>query len=45
VHEQAAAARAEAKQLATTIARIYDGGWWRLRRRVLPLMRLLGRGG
>ena len=45
VHEQAAAARAEAKQLATTIARIYDGGWWRLRRRVLPLTRLLGRGG
>lgn len=23
---------------------LYDGGWWRLRRRVLPLLRRFGRG-
>ena len=40
-----AAAESEAAQLAATLTRIYDGGWWRLRRRVLPLMRLVGRGG
>jgi glycosyltransferase involved in cell wall biosynthesis len=43
--KNAAANAAEAKALGTTLARIYDGGWWRLRRHVLPLMRLLGRGG
>jgi glycosyltransferase involved in cell wall biosynthesis len=40
-----AAAESEAAQVAATLRRIYDGGWWRLRRRVLPLMRLVGRGG
>lgn len=40
-----AAAESEAAQVAATLTRIYDGGWWRLRRRVLPLMRLVGRGG
>ena len=42
---QRAAAEAEAARLAATLTRIYAGGWWRLRRRVLPLMRLTGRGG
>jgi glycosyltransferase involved in cell wall biosynthesis len=40
-----AEAEAEAAQLAATLTRIYDGRWWRLRRRLLPLMRLVGRGG
>lgn len=39
-----AAAETTAAQLEVTLARIYNGGWWRLRRRVLPLMRLVGRG-
>jgi hypothetical protein len=45
IDAQRAAAEATAAQLGVTLARIYDGGWWRLRRRVLPLMRLVGRGG
>jgi hypothetical protein len=37
------AAEAEAARLAATLTRIYHGGWWRLRRWVLPLMRLVRR--
>jgi glycosyltransferase involved in cell wall biosynthesis len=40
-----AAADAEVERLTTTLTRIYNGGWWRLRRRFLPLLRLVGRGG
>ncbi len=40
-----AAAEWEAANATATLTRIYDGGWWRLRQRVLPLMRLIGRGG
>jgi glycosyltransferase involved in cell wall biosynthesis len=32
-----------ASRHAETLARIYNGGWWRLRSRVRPLLRLLGR--
>jgi hypothetical protein len=34
----------QAAQLAGKLEQIESGGWWRLRRRVLPVMRLLGRG-
>lgn len=44
LEEQAAAADAQAAQLGTKLARIEDGGWWRLRSRLLPLLRLAGRG-
>jgi glycosyltransferase involved in cell wall biosynthesis len=40
---RAAAAEREAAQLGEQLARIAAGGWWRLRRRLLPLMRLTGR--
>jgi glycosyltransferase involved in cell wall biosynthesis len=39
------AAEHEAIRLATTLREIYAGGWWRLRDRLQPLMRLLGRSG
>lgn len=39
-----AASEAEAARLGETLTRIEAGGWWRLRRRLLPLMRLAGRG-
>jgi glycosyltransferase involved in cell wall biosynthesis len=49
--ERLAAAEAERAQLAAASAqlaekleRIESGGWWRLRKRVLPVMRMLGRG-
>jgi len=38
------ACEAEAQRRGETLARIYAGGWWRLRERLLPLMRLVGRG-
>jgi glycosyltransferase involved in cell wall biosynthesis len=38
------AAEAESARLARVLRQIYDGGWWRLRNRLLPLLRLLGRG-
>lgn len=41
---QLADAVAEATRLGDTLARIEAGGWWRLRRRLLPLLRLAGRG-
>jgi glycosyltransferase involved in cell wall biosynthesis len=37
-------AAGETARLAETLARIEAGGWWRLRRRLLPLLRLAGRG-
>ncbi len=40
---RAVAAEREAAQLGEQLARISAGGWWRLRRRLLPLMRLAGR--
>jgi Glycosyl transferase family 2 len=40
-----AVAESEVARLGAALTRIYDGGWWRLRHRLLPLMRLLGRGG
>ena len=40
-----AAAEAAGAQLADKLARIEGGGWWRLRARLLPLLRLLGRRG
>jgi glycosyltransferase involved in cell wall biosynthesis len=42
--ERVASAAAEATRLAGALARIEAGGWWRLRGRLLPLMRLVGRG-
>jgi hypothetical protein len=33
-----------AGDLQAELDHVYAGGWWRLRRRVLPLMRLFGRG-
>ncbi len=41
--ERLAACEAEAVRRGQTLARIYAGGWWRLRRRLLRLMRLFGR--
>jgi len=42
----AARARGEhAHELERVLARTYAGGWWRLRARLLPLMRVFGRGG
>jgi glycosyltransferase involved in cell wall biosynthesis len=41
---QLADAVAEAVRLGDQLAQIEAGGWWRLRRRLLPLMRLAGRG-
>ena len=38
-----AAAEAESLQRGETLARIEAGGWWRLRRRLLPLLRLARR--
>ncbi|MGN6188302.1 MAG: glycosyltransferase family 2 protein [Conexibacter sp.] len=38
-----AAAQAESARHGDALARIEAGGWWRLRRRLLPLMRLAGR--
>jgi hypothetical protein len=38
-----AASEAESARRGETLARIEAGGWWRLRRRLLPLMRLAGR--
>lgn len=38
-----AASDAESARRGETLARIEAGGWWRLRRRLLPLMRLAGR--
>jgi len=37
------ALRAERDQLSAALARIEDGGWWRLRERLLPLLRAAGR--
>lgn len=44
LEERATAAEREAARLGEQLARIAAGGWWRLRRRLLPLMRLAGRG-
>lgn len=41
---RAAAAEAESARLAGALARIESGGWWRLRERLLPVLRLAGRG-
>jgi GT2 family glycosyltransferase len=38
-----ATSEAESVRRGETLARIEAGGWWRLRRRLLPLMRLAGR--
>jgi len=40
---QLASAEAESARRGEALARIEAGGWWRLRRRLLPLMRLAGR--
>jgi glycosyltransferase involved in cell wall biosynthesis len=42
--ERLTAAEVSSAQLAEKLERIENGGWWRLRKRVLPVMRLLGRG-
>jgi glycosyltransferase involved in cell wall biosynthesis len=44
LEDRLAASDAEAARLGETLARIEAGGWWRLRRRLLPFMRLAGRG-
>ena len=31
------------REVERTLGKVYAGGWWRLRRRLLPLMRLVGR--
>lgn len=43
LHVRLAASEAESVRRGETLARIEAGGWWRLRRRLLPLMRLAGR--
>ncbi len=40
---QLAAVEVESARRGETLAQIEAGGWWRLRRRLLPLMRLAGR--
>ena len=40
---EAARAQAEAARVEGTLERIYAGGWWRLRARLLPLLRLAAR--
>lgn len=44
LEQRVAASEAESVRRGETLARIEAGGWWRLRRRLLPLMRLAGRG-
>lgn len=41
--ERAEAAEGQARELAAALARIESGGWWRLRERLLPLLRAVGR--
>ncbi|MEO6858727.1 MAG: glycosyltransferase [Solirubrobacteraceae bacterium] len=43
VREYAARIDAQRAAAEVTLARIYTGGWWRLRSKLLPLLRLLGR--
>jgi glycosyltransferase involved in cell wall biosynthesis len=44
LEERLASTAAECVRRGETLARIEAGGWWQLRRRLLPLMRLAGRG-
>lgn len=43
LHDQLTTAQAAVGQLGEKVARIEAGGWWRLRGRLLPLLRLAGR--
>ena len=43
LHARFEGSEAEARRLGETLARVEAGGWWRLRRRLLPLLRLAGR--
>lgn len=40
---RAAEAEADTARLGAALAQIENGGWWRLRERLLPLLRILGR--
>jgi len=44
LEQRLAGAEAECVRRGETLARIEAGGWWRLRARLLPLLRLAGRG-
>jgi glycosyltransferase involved in cell wall biosynthesis len=44
LQDRLAAVEAKATGRGETLARIEAGGWWRLRKRLLPLLRLAGRG-
>jgi hypothetical protein len=42
--ERAHELEGRARHLQAELDHVYAGGWWRLRRRLLPLMRFFGRG-